>query len=647
MPRELILGTAGHIDHGKTSLIKALTGIDCDRLPEEKARGITIDIGFAHLDLGDYRLGIVDVPGHERFIKNMLAGATGIDLALLVVAADDSVMPQTREHLEILQLLGLCYGVIAITKADLVDDTTREVVALEVRELVQGTFLENAPLVFTSARTGEGLDELKRVLRQVSAQVEDRRGEEIFRMAIDRSFAVAGHGTVVTGSVTSGRLRVGEEVEWLPVGERLRVRGLHNHDRPVEEVHRGMRAAINLAGVKHEQIQRGHELATPGYLRPSRILTVRLHALQDVKKPIKHRAEIRLHLGTAEILGQVALLDSDRLEAGKWALAQLFLREPAVARWGQPFVIRDSSATQTLGGGQVLQPVAQKLRRGRLDTLERLEMLWRGDAETRADVVAWFQGWQGLQPADLVQSAGLSLDQVEPTFTRLLERGRLVNLPVAPGKTVALQVEVFEALAQRLLETLDRLHAEYPLMSWHDRSKVEAQLAYVGDENLVHAVTETLLTRGQLVGDQRRIARADFKPKLSAAQRKLKERLVQAYRAARFQPPELSAFAAEAGGQASALRDLVELCVAEGELVHLEGELYLHAEHEQALKQLLREKLQSGRGLTVSEIRDLLQTTRKFAVPICEYLDRLGFTRRDGDLRFLAETVPHPSSALH
>jgi selenocysteine-specific elongation factor len=643
MPRELILGTAGHIDHGKTSLIKALTGIDCDRLPEEKARGITIDIGFAHLDLGEYRLGIVDVPGHERFIKNMLAGATGIDLALLVVAADDSVMPQTREHLEILQLLGLRFGVIAVTKADLVDDTTREVVALEVRELVQGTFLENAPLVFTSARTGEGLEELKQALRQVCSQVEDRQGEEIFRMAIDRSFAVAGHGTVVTGSVTSGRLRVGEEVEWLPVGERLRVRGLHNHDRPVEEVHRGMRAAINLAGVKHEQIERGHELATPGYLRPSRILTVRLHALPDIRHPIKHRAEVRLHLGTAEIMGTVALLDSDRLEANRWGLAQLFLREAAVARWGQPFVLRDPSATHTLGGGQVLQPLAQKLRRGRLDTLERLEMLWRGDAETRADVVAWFQGWQGLQPADLVQSAGLSLDQVEPTFTRLVERGRLVNLPVAPGKTVALQVEVFEELAQRLLGTLDRLHTEHPLMSWHDRSKVEAQLAYVGDEHLVHAVTEVLLARGQLVGDQRRIARADFKPKLSAAQRKLKERIVQAYRAARFQPPELSGFVAEAGGQASALRDLFELCVAEGELVHIEGELYLHAEHEQAMRKLLREKLQDGRGLTVSEIRDLLQTTRKYAVPLCEYLDRQGFTRREGDLRFLAEPLPSPA----
>lgn len=647
MPRELILGTAGHIDHGKTSLIKALTGIDCDRLPEEKARGITIDIGFAHLDLGDYRLGIVDVPGHERFIKNMLAGATGIDLALLVVAADDSVMPQTREHLEILQLLGLQHGVIAITKADLVDATTREVVALEVRELVQGSFLENAPLVFTSARTGEGLDELKRVLRQVCAQVEDRRGDEIFRMAIDRSFAVAGHGTVVTGSVTSGRLRVGEEVEWLPMGERLRVRGLHNHDRPVEEVHRGMRAAINLAGVKHEQIQRGHELATPGCLRPSRILTVRLHALQDMKKPIKHRAEIRLHLGTAEILGQVALLDSDCLEAGKWALAQLFLREPAVARWGQPFVLRDPSATQTLGGGQVLQPVAQKLRRGRLDSLERLETLWHGDAEARAETVAWFCGWQGLRPAELVQSAGLTLELVDDVFARLHTQGRLVNLALGTGKTVSLHAQVFDELAQRLLAALDRLHAEYPLMASHDRSKVEAQLNYVGEEALVHAVTETLLACGQLVGDQRRIARADFKPKLSAAQRKLKERLVQAYRAARFQPPELSAFAAEASGQASALRDLVELCVAEGELVHIDGELYLHAEHELALKQLLREKLQSGRGLTVSEIRDLLQTTRKFAVPICEYLDRLGFTRRDGDLRFLAETGPHPSSAPH
>src|SRR5580700_7477430 len=252
MPRDLILGPAGHIDHGKTALVKALTGIDCDRLPEEKARGITIDIGFATLDLGDFRLGIVDVPGHERFIKNMLAGATGVDLAVLVVAADDSVMPQTREHLEILRLLGLRHGVIALTKCDLIDETTREVVELEVRDLVQGSFLESAPLIPTSAQTGAGLPELKAAIAEACARVEERAGKQWFRLAIDRAFILQGHGTVVTGSATSGSVAVGDELEWQPRGETVRVRSLQNHDQPVQELHRGQRAAINLAGVRHE-----------------------------------------------------------------------------------------------------------------------------------------------------------------------------------------------------------------------------------------------------------------------------------------------------------------------------------------------------------------------------------------------------------
>src|SRR5436309_4778766 len=363
MPRDLILGTAGHIDHGKTSLVKALTGIDTDRLPEEKARGITIDIGFATLDLGDFRLGIVDVPGHERFIKNMLAGATGIDLAILVVAADDSVMPQTREHLEILRLLGLRHGVIALTKCDLVDETTREVAELEIRELVQGSFLESAPIVRTSANTGEGLEALKTAITEVCRKIEDRPGHEGFRLAIDRSFIVQGHGTVVTGSVTSGSVRVGEEVEWLPRGEKVRIRSLQNHDRPVEEVHRGQRAAINLAGVHHEDVVRGQEIATPGYLTPSRTVTVRLHCLRDARRAIKHRLPVRFHVGTAEVMGTVSLLDCDSIEPGGWGLAQLFLEEPATTVWGQAFVLRTSSATQTLGGGQVLQPLARKFRR--------------------------------------------------------------------------------------------------------------------------------------------------------------------------------------------------------------------------------------------------------------------------------------------
>lgn len=636
MPRDLILGTAGHIDHGKTSLVKALTGIDCDRLPEEKARGITIDIGFATLELDGYRLGIVDVPGHERFIKNMLAGATGVDLAVLVVAADDSVMPQTREHLEILRLLGLRHGVIALTKCDLVDETTREVVELEVRDLVQGSFLEKAPLVRTSAHSGEGIAELKAAIAEACRHVEERGGREWFRLAIDRSFIVQGHGTVVTGSVTSGSVKVGDELDWLPRGERVRVRSLQNHDRPVEEVHRGQRAALNLAGVHHEDVVRGQEVATPGYLVPSRVLTVRLHCLPDVKRPIKHRASVRFHVGTAEIMGTVSLLDCDVVEPGHWGLAQVFLEEPATATWGQPFVVRGPSATQTLGGGQVLQPAARKIRRRHLEMLERIERLWTGDAEQRALAVAWFGGFAGFTPADLVRGANVAPDQADELIRRLTERGDLVDIPLGQARHILLHADMVKELDERLLQALARLHEQFPLMSSHDRQKVQSQLDYVGDDALVHAAVDRLIQRKQLVGDLRRIGRADFKPKLSGNQKKLKDKIVATYREACFQPPEPSGFANQAGGNAASLKDLFELCVAEAQLVHIVDDIYLHADVEADMRRQLTERLASGPGMTVAEIRDLLGTTRKFAVPLCEYIDRIGLTRREGDLRLLA-----------
>src|SRR5436309_10387283 len=461
MPRDLILGTAGHIDHGKTSLIKALTGIDTDRLPEEKARGITIDIGFATLDLGEYHLGIVDVPGHERFIKNMLAGATGVDLAVLVIAADDSIMPQTREHLEILRLLGLRHGVIALTKCDLVDETTREVVELEVRDLVQGTFLENAPLIRTSAHTGEGVPELKAAVAEACRHVGERSGKEWFRMAIDRSFIVQGHGTVVTGSVTSGSVRVGDEVEWQPRGERVRVRSLQNHDRPVEEVHRGQRAAINLAGVHHEDVVRGQEIATPGYLVPSKVLTIRLHCLADVPRPLKHRAQIRFHIGTSEIMGTVSLLDCDTVGPGQWGLAQLFLEEPATATWGQPFVLRESSAARTLGGGQVLQPVARKIRRRHLEMLERVERLWSGDARERALTAAWFAGFGGFTPADLVRGAGVGPDEAADLIANLKDAGELLEMAAGGARRVLLHKDMVKELEERVVGALAGLHAQF------------------------------------------------------------------------------------------------------------------------------------------------------------------------------------------
>jgi selenocysteine-specific elongation factor len=639
MTRDLILGTAGHIDHGKTALVKALTGIDCDRLPEEKARGITIDIGFAHLDLPPFHLGIVDVPGHERFVKNMLAGATGIDLAVLVVAADDSVMPQTREHLEILRLLELRHGVIAITKADLVDQTTREVVELEIRDLVQGTFLENAPIVATSAHTGAGLAELKAALLDACQQVKERTGKQWFRLAIDRSFIVQGHGTVVTGSVTSGSLAVGDEVEWLPRGEKVRVRSLQHHEAAAQEVHRGQRAAVNLAGVHQEDILRGQEIATPGYLKPSKVVTVRLHCLADMRRPIKHRLPVRFHLGTSEIMGTVSLLDCDTIEPGQWGLAQLFLVEPATATWGQPFVLRESSATQTLGGGQVLQPVAKKIRRRHLEMLERIERLWTGDGRERALTVAWFGGFAGFTVADLVRGANVGPDEAAALIDELKSQDDLIEVVISPARRVLLHKDMVHKLEERLLAALSRLHEQYPLLTTHDRQKVQSQLDYVGDEALVHAAVERLLQRKQLVGDLRRVARTDFKPKLSANLRKLKDKVVEAYRAARFQPPEPTTFAASAGGNASNLNDLFEVCVAEGHLVRVASDVYLHADADAEMRRLVTERLRSGGGLTVAEIRDLLGTTRKFAVPLCEYLDRSGVTRREGDLRFLAGSL--------
>jgi selenocysteine-specific elongation factor len=632
---DLILGTAGHIDHGKTSLVKALTGTDCDRLPEEKARGITIDIGFARLDLGDYHLGIVDCPGHERFIKNMLAGATGIDLAVLIVAADDSVMPQTREHLEILRLLGLRHGLIALTKADLVDDTTREVVTLDIRELVKGTFLEDAPIVPTSAVTGLGVPELRAAIAAECAKVVQKQESEWFRMAIDRSFIVQGHGTVVTGSVTSGTVKVGDELDWQPRGETVRVRSLHNHDQPAEEVRRGQRAAINLAGVSLDQVQRGQELATPGYLVPSKVLTVRLNTLQGNRRPIKHRLQVRLHVGTAEAMATVSLLDCDHVDPGQWAMAQLFLDEPVTAVWGQPFVLRDSSAEHTLGGGQVLQPVGGKVRRRHIEVLERVEKLWSDNPAVRAEVVAWFGGFRGATAADFVRGAGIAPAQVSPILQQLQADGKVAEV-TAGGRKVLLHADRVAEIEERLLNVLGKLHEANPLVTTHDRPSVLSQLDYVGDEGILQGITDRLLKTKKLVGDGKRIARADFKPKLSANQRKLKDQIVDTTKAAGFQPPDPAGFAAKAGGNAASLKDIYEVAVAEGLLVRVTDDIYLHGDVAADMQNRLKEKLAGGAGATVAEIRDLLGTTRKYAVPLCEYLDRVGLTRRDGDLRYWA-----------
>ncbi len=632
--RNLILGTAGHIDHGKTSLVRALTGVNTDRLPEEKARGITIDIGFANLVLGDYRLGIVDVPGHERFVKNMLAGATGIDLVMLIIAADDGIMPQTREHFEILKLLGIQRGIIVITKIDMVDETTAGVVALEAAELAKGSFLESAPVVQVSSHTGQGFDDLKQALVSECEKIHTQTNEEWFRIAIDRSFVVQGHGTVVTGSVHSGQLKIGDEVEWLPSRERVRIRSLQNHDQSVDEILQGQRAAINLAGISNNAVVRGQELATPGYLIPSGVVSVSLHALSSIKKPLKHRLSCRLHIGTLELMGSVSLLEGDTLEPGEWGYAQLFIDGNVTATWGQAFVLRDSSASFTLGGGKILQPVGQKLRRRHIDDLDFIKKLNHTDPLQRLEALAWFSGIKGFDLADMVRGVGVSPSEGPKLAETLVQQGKLASFTQG-SRTLLIASDRLVALEERILEVLQKLHAEKPLLTAHDRQAVLANLSYVQNDELLQKLTDVLIKKKKLVARGRGIARSDFKPKLSANQIKLKDQVVEAHLKAGFQPPEPSTFGPKAAGNVGMLKDIFEVACAEGLLAKVSDTIYLHTDHEAEMLKRLREKFATQPGLTVAEIRDILGTSRKYAVPICEYLDRIGFTKREGDLRQL------------
>ncbi len=640
MPRDVILGTAGHIDHGKTALVRALTGVQLDRRPEEQLRGITIDLGFAHLALGDYRLGLVDVPGHERFVRNMLAGAAGVEVALVVVAADDGVMPQTREHLAILDLLGVKRGVVALTKSDLADATTREVVTLEVRDLLAGTGLKDATVVPVSARTGEGIDALKAAL-VVACDALAPAADWPFRLGIDRAFVVQGHGSVVTGSVTAGVVRVGDELDWHTGHgvERVRVRGLANHGAPVDSLARGQRAAVNLAGVSVERLARGQDLGAAGSLVPARVLTVEVRCLPDAPRPLRHRLPVRLHVGTAEVMATLSVLDGDQIRPGERGFGQLFLATPVTPAAGQPFVLRADSAEETLGGGRVLHPGLPRLRRRHVAAITQLERLALPAAAARAAAAGYFAGFSGLDARDLPRVAAVAPGEVTDTVRALVAAGELVELPASPRPVLVHAERVAEAEAW-VLDDLARRHRDNPLMTTHDRAAVLAGLPPGADRGVLSAVADRLVKRKLLVGDARRVARADFKPKLSANQRKLKDKLVADFHAAGVTPPDPKVYLPQAQNSSAVLADVFEVACAEGFLVKVAPEFFLHADAHAGAVAAVRELLAATPGgATVADIRDRLGTTRKYAIPLCEHFDKTGVTRRAGDVRVLPDAA--------
>ncbi len=626
----LILGTAGHIDHGKTQLIKALTGVDTDRLAEEKKRGISIELGFANLRLPSGRsLGVVDVPGHERFVKNMVAGATGIDLVLLVVAADDGVMPQTREHLAIIDLLGIDRGVVAITKSDLVEEDWLELVRDEVETLISDSSLAGAPIVAVSSRTGQGLDGLKSVLDELSAQVESRSSEAIFRLPVDRVFTMAGAGTVITGTLWSGAVRLDDEIEILPRAERARARSIQVHGAQVDKAVAGQRVAINLAGVAKDEIARGDVLQAPGYLAPSRQLDAEIKLLAYWRKPLINQQRVHVHHGTSEIVARVVVLGSEEISPGGSGFVQLRLEEPLAARRGDRFILRSYSPTETMGGGQVLDATPSRHRRNDPKVMQRLDALRRRDEKWV--VVDALDGSEApLSLDDLARAAQLEPGEAKKVLGTLAGTRRFDVEARAYYWTEAALERAADAFEERLLE----FHKKNPAAVGIDKQVLKGLMMPAARPKVYDSILAELASRQALVIE----AAVVRHPKASAAamreQEELSRRLVDLVASQGVAPEQPRELAEMLGKPQELVRGLLGKLVTQGALVKA-GDFTFAPSVVDEVREKLVAYLKTNERITASEFRDIIEATRKYAIPLLEYFDSSGLTKRDGDYRVL------------
>ena len=603
----MILGTAGHIDHGKTTLVRALTGVDTDRLPEEKRRGITIELGFAPLRIdGVGTIGVVDVPGHEGFVRTMLAGATGVDLALLVVAADEGVMPQTREHLAILRLLGVARGVVALTKCDLVDDEWRELVIEDVRALLADTPLADAPIVPTSSTTGEGIAELRVAIAAAAGEVPARAADDLFRMPVDRAFTIKGTGTVVTGTVWSGRLTRDATVRVLPADRAVRVRGLQTHGDQVQAAEPGHRTAIALAGVEVGDVPRGSFLVTDPSWRASTTLRADVVLLGDAPRSLGARTAVRFHIGTADVGARIVTGDG-ALAPGERKLARVILDEPVVLRAGDRFVLRFASPAATIGGGVVVDPYA--LRRARP---------WSAEATvapaTRLAVALREAGEAGLEIATLPVRLGVPPRDV----SSMLNGGGLLTIG---GRVFA--ADVAASLEERLVRLVADAHRARPLEIGVSLQEVRSRLGAPAE--LIDAVLASAAAHGGIESSGGVVRAAGWTPRLTEAQRRALAEIEETIRVAGNEPPGVAELVPRFGADVG---DLLRLLERDGRVVAVEQDRYYAAASVDALVERLRANMVTGREYSPAELRDLLGFSRKFLIPFLEYCDRRGFTMR-------------------
>lgn len=634
----IIIGTAGHIDHGKSSLVQALTGKDPDRLPEEKKRGITIDLGFADLDLGEVRVGFVDVPGHERFVKNMLAGVHGIEAVALVIAADEGVMPQTREHFDICRLLNVRQGLVVITKADLVEEELMTLVRAEAEELVAGSFLEGAPLISASARTGSGLDELKSSLREIAREVPQRSSDFVTRLPIDRAFTMKGFGAVVTGTLVSGQITEGDEIELLPGGRRLRARGVQVHGTTVHSAQSGQRTAVNLAGVDVVDLERGMVLAQIGRLRPTQIVDVQLRLLSSAPRPVRTRSRVRVHIGATEVLARVRVLNNrGEIAPGASNFAQLRLEKPVVALHDERFIVRSYSPSETIGGGLILDPLAAKHRGKDLGkTHERLRALMDSDKAGKLAAFVESSGDSGLRLADLAARTGWNDVVLSEVAGEAKQSETFVE---TDGVFVA--KEVFERFCEVVVDAVNKHHQREPLARGLARETLrERHFAHVPVE-LFRGVLANLETQGAVVSEKDLVRGGKHTVDLSSADAELRDRITNSYQKAGLEAPSLEQVLEDAhvpaAGRAHA-RKVLQILIDNGTLVRVQGEMFFHTEALDRLKLLLQQyAAEHGpeRLIDVGKFKDLAGISRKYAIPLLEYFDRERITRRAGDKRII------------
>jgi selenocysteine-specific elongation factor len=627
----IIVGTAGHIDHGKTALVKALTGIDADRLKEEKERGITIDIGFANLNVDAQTIiGFIDVPGHERFIKNMLAGVGGIDMVVLVVAADESVMPQTREHLEICSLLRIKQGLTVLTKVDNVDPDLVDLVEVEVREYLKGSFLEGAPILRVSSLTGEGIPQLVDALREAIGKVEPKDVTQIFRLPIDRCFTMKGFGTVVTGTLIAGRVHKEDEVEIFPSQRTTRIRGIQVHGRTSNEALAGQRTALNLQGVEVADIERGMVLTIPGVFKPTSMFDSHLELLPSAPGPIVMRKRVRFHVGTAELMGYVVLLGQERLNPGESALVQIRLEQPTFALPGDRFIIRQYSPMITIGGGQILDAFPEKHQRSDKAVIERLRIFRDRPVEDRFMAIIEEAGLQTVDLSQLVARFGVTPQRTREVLGKLEKDVRIRRMSETPLTVVS--ALAFKNAADRAASEVQRFHRTNPLVQGMGREELRTGFGGIS-ATLFQAVLDTLVAEKKIVVAQDVIYEFGRKVTLKADEELIREKLTEKFRSLGLHAPAPDEVIDSLNLNRMTARKIIQLMVKENSLVKISEEMFVDRMAMDKLIADIRKLKSKNPRLGVGEFKDLTGVSRKYAIPLLEYLDRQRVTRRVGDER--------------